>query len=460
MAQPLVQQVSEDDLTVSDDEDEVLPLLCTFAATGTNPSFQAIFVCLDCGSDKDGVCICRACADACHAGHDVDFVGMGPAFCDCPELGNCCRLQSASQAEAARLGIHPDVDGMKAHVVPQAGTYLQEAFTISSLQEDHVCDRLVREAIELIQHSRDTHWLDFTDSYPVKKCCKLEGLALSILHRHVHEYFGDDFHGGAEWWVQVKPVSIPGSNHLDNEAIDLHYDKDENLAELFGLGSFPTLSTITYLSLTSNASPTVVFPHTYYEDEGEVMQDMLVSYPRRGKHVAFDGRLLHGAPAHHALRQPTSKTVSQGSSVEPRVTLLVNVWPIGPPSGVKRLPTDVCQRVQQAGKRKKGLHIPSKKPAVEFQDREINCVTLETVEDIAEAVRDRIELPFVSRGATWIGKTQGTDLVVVTFPPPASYEDTIKVRFGPGLQAYLEYKVQDEKTEHPNDGDFYLEDYV
>jgi hypothetical protein len=458
MSQDMVQQVSKDDF--SDDEDEDSPLLCTFAATGTNPAFQAIFVCLDCASDKDnGVCICRACADACHDGHDVDFMGMGPAYCDCPQLGTCCRLQSASQAEAARLGIH--LDGMKPHVAPQEGNYLQEVFTISSLLNDHVCDRLVREAIELIQHSRDTHWLDFSESSPEKKSCKLEDLALSILQRHVHEYFGRDFHGGAEWWVQVKPVSLPGSNHVDiNEAIDLHYDKDENLAESFDLGSFPTLSTVTYLSLNYNASPTLVFPHTYDKDEGEVMQDMLVSYPRRGKHVVFDGRLLHGAPAHHALRQSTTETVSQGSSVEPRVTFLVNVWPNGPPLGVKRLPTDFRQRVRQAGKLKKGLHISSKKPTIEFESREIHCVDLETVEDLAEPLGDRIELPFVSKGATWIGKTQGNDLVVVTFPPPTCYEDTIKVRFGPGLQAYLEYKVQHKTTAHPNDDGSYSEDYV
>jgi hypothetical protein len=444
-------EVDEDDF--SDDTIES-PSLCTFAATGTNPAFQAIFVCLDCVESEDGLCICRACADVCHAGHDVDYIAMGPSYCDCQQLGSC-RLRDSSQAEAARLGL----DGcMKAHVAPKGEFYLQNVFIISSL-DDHACDRLVREASELIKHSRDTHWLDLTDTE--KNYCKLEGLALSILQRHVKEYF-DEFNGGAEWWVQVKPVSALGSDVVANEAVDLHYDKDEELAESFDLGSFPTLSTVTYLRSTPNASPTIVFPHTYDKGEGEVINEMLVSYPRRGKHLVFDGRLLHGAPAHHALRQSTdavSKSdAEERSSSQVRVTFLVNIWANGQPSVVKRLPTDLRRLVRQAGKHKKGLRISSQK-VIEFESRKIECVDLEKEDDLPEPIRGRIELPFVSKGATWIGRRQGTDLFVVTFPPPPTAEDTVKVRFGPGLQAYLEYKAQNDNTKRPNEYT-YAEDYV
>ncbi len=43
---------------------------------------------------------------------------------------------------------------------------------------------------------------------------------------------GDDGGSGAEWWVQVKPY---GST---NAPVDLHYDKDEELASSFDLGPY------------------------------------------------------------------------------------------------------------------------------------------------------------------------------------------------------------------------------
>jgi len=84
-----------------------------------------------------------------------------------------------------------------------------------------------------------------------------------------------DKHCGAEWW-----------NKQNKEAaINLHYDKDEELASTFALGQFPTLSTVTYLTgntIRSSSSdervddgdsgvgtsvvvvaPTLVFAHTY-----------------------------------------------------------------------------------------------------------------------------------------------------------------------------------------------------
>jgi hypothetical protein len=134
------------------------------------------------------------------------------------------------------------------------------------------------------------------------------------------------------------------------------------------------------------------------------------------------------------------------------------MWANGQPSVVKRLPTDLRRLVRQAGKHKKGLRISSQK-VIEFESRKIECVDLEKEDDLPEPIRGRIELPFVSKGATWIGRRQGTDLFVVTFPPPPTAEDTVKVRFGPGLQAYLEYKAQNDNTKRPNEYT-YAEDYV
>ena len=60
-----------------------------------------------------------------------------------------------------------------------------------------------------------------------------------------------------EWWVQVKNFA----SH-DESAIDLHYDKDENIADSFGIGVFPQISTVTYLNSSSRFQPTIIFPST------------------------------------------------------------------------------------------------------------------------------------------------------------------------------------------------------
>ena len=39
-------------------------------------------------------------------------------------------------------------------------------------------------------------------------------------------------------------------------------------------------------------------------------------------------------------------------------------------------------------------------------------------------------------------------LVLTTFPPPTLTEDTLMVKFGPGMQAYLEYLHNDEDEDH------------
>jgi len=90
-------------------------------------------------------------------------------------------------------------------------------------------------------------------------------------------------------------------------------------------------------------------------------------------------------------------------------------------------------------------------------------VSFEEETDLPEALRDRIELPFVSNLAEEDDNEQAEKenddqdsgvspgMVVVTFPPPPT-DDCVMVTFGPGLQAYLDYTygpeedVDDEDT--------------
>ncbi|CAN0329013.1 unnamed protein product [Ectocarpus sp. 8 AP-2014] len=134
--------------------------------------------------------------------------------------------------------------------------------------------------------------------------------------------------------------------------------------EARGINVHPCLATVTYLS--TNGGPTVVLEKKgpmACEDIEEVSGEAAkawVSRPALGKHICFDGRYLHAAPADLALPPPTtgldetpplggggskkrdkdgeSKVVLPGSSVDGkagssnttarrrRVTFLVNVW--------------------------------------------------------------------------------------------------------------------------------------
>ena len=550
---------------------------CTLAVTGTDPTFQAIFLCNECFLDSPPesttntggttatastgaeaplrqapLCVCQACAEFCHGDgyHDVEYIGMGPSYCDCSRLGNC-KLHEKSLREAERLGIVPNSSRQQeqerdavttppppppiTQQSPSEDYFVREAFDISILQQvenenkntrSPLASQLVEQARELIRHTKETHWIDETvvgnnrnageaDASDQKQLCLLESLAWSIYQSHRERYKntlfcdndGDNDGGGAEWWVQVKNISTCNSCPVEDDSadendtldacrnnggtlrplasssIDLHYDKDEALAESFGIGSFPALSTVTYLTAESTiAAPTIVFDHTYTQGEDEVMSSMMVSRPRIGKHICFDGRLLHGAPYHPSLLpysspssnkdEPREGTVppiiqnrddSREGSGKPlfRVTFLVNIWNDRRPSSVQVLDDAIRDSV---------LSLPQLESITEDEGAllflaqpgnglpmtplAIPRVSYEEEGDLPETLKNRIELPFVSN----LGddddddddneKDEGGSTVVVTFPPPPT-DDCVLVTFGPGLQAYMDYNYGPEE----DDGD-------
>lgn len=530
---------------------------CTFAVTGTDPTFQAIFLCNDCFVDSshgavhaDGktgmenseaptqqspLCVCQACAEVCHddSYDDVEYIGMGPSYCDCSRLGNC-KLHKKSMMEAERLGIVVPNDQEKRKVISSAESspedFIREAFDISMLQQldndetdvGHT-DLLVEQARELTRHTKETHWIDENivgtnnegedDASSQKKLCLLESLAWSIYQSHRERFkdtlFCDDGNedslsrGGAEWWVQVKNISTSASpvdgatveekdavagnlRSLASSSIDLHYDKDEALAESFGIGSFPALSTVTYLTGDSKtAAPTVVFDHTYTQGEDEVMSSMMVSRPRVGKHICFDGRLLHGAPYHPSLLSssssnspplnngpvcegtihPSNQTINDPTDAPTtpllRVTFLVNIWNDRRPANVHALDDAIRNSIVSLphfeGTFGETIDLSSlalSGSGLSLTPLDIPKVSFESEDDMPEALHDRIELPFVSI----LGEDNDEDddderqnygagsTVVVTFPPPPT-DDCILVTFGPGLQAYVDYNNGPEEDE-------------
>jgi len=142
--------------------------------------------------------------------------------------------------------------------------------------------------------------------------CWLEELALCIFHRHTKNAEYDPAISGAEWWTMV----------VNSESdIGFHWDRDYGLEGASGYNVHPHLGTVTYL--TANGGPTVVLNkrgELLSEDDhtGEA-DELIVSRPKVGKHIKFDGRMLHAAPADLLPSDPAMRGVK-------RVTFLVNIW--------------------------------------------------------------------------------------------------------------------------------------
>jgi hypothetical protein len=385
---------------------------CSFAVTGPQGTFQAIFVCHTCCTDGDDtLCICQACADECHADHeDLEYVGVGPCYCDCLKIGCCIRDQSEEEAE--RLNLSFENSKRKAEPLSQGTLPAFAAYSIDMLQQnDYMALLLQNQAQELVKHSKDTFWVDGTMDTSV--LCGLERFALTVLQRHATNFGLAQC--GAEWWVQVKS-SNPDTVEA---AIDLHYDKDEDMAEKFGLGYFPTLSTVTYLGNPTSASPTVVFSRRYEEEESVPIEHMLVSHPTVGKHLVFDGRLLHGAPSHSALRAAQKEDLAEYSQDAPRITILVNLWSGNKPGGVMPLSSTIRDKLRQDSDPDLSQY------ATTFVDRPVQERPLDAWGN------PRIELPFLGKDTTWGEDDEDEDRVYVSTVPPQILpeDDTVLYHF-------------------------------
>jgi hypothetical protein len=165
----------------------------------------------------------------------------------------------------------------------------------------------------------------------------------------------DSGRSGAEFWTQVLD---------EDDEIGMHWDKDYALEHAEpGLNVHPHIATVTYLS--SLGAPTLVLrkPTPVFFEESvagdlekfassrpgdappHASASAFLSYPAIGKHVAFDGRWLHGALPELKAREGEVKTAKGGSprtesSRKKRVTLLVNVWLNHVPSTATPLDVD------------------------------------------------------------------------------------------------------------------------
>lgn len=163
--------------------------------------------------------------------------------------------------------------------------------------------------------------------------CTLERLALAIFDHHTSGAQFDRHNSGAEWWTL----------YLENyDDVGFHWDRDYGIEDEFDTKVHPHLATVTYMSAVGG--PTIVLDVQGFvnpEDYGtQSITSCVISKPAIGKHVVFDGQLLHGAPAKiHSSPDSSASEESDSSSEEnddnedstsrienPRVTFLVNIW--------------------------------------------------------------------------------------------------------------------------------------
>jgi hypothetical protein len=217
----------------------------------------------------------------------------------------------------------------------------------------------------------------------MKPRCALEELVLDIFCKHT-EHLPDDIfvpeQSGAEWWTLVleeEKEDNSNNNTSSNEDDDaegsdevgMHFDADYGLEDQApNLLLHPRLATVTYLS--DCGTPTVILhqrsPPPDDVDKKTLQGDVCtawISHPRVGKHIAFDGRLLHGAPAtffpgrtnmkscpkyldvNQPGEPPSKKLKIMDAQIEKRYTLLVNVWLNHCPLDAEPLDDDVLAKL-------------------------------------------------------------------------------------------------------------------
>lgn len=226
--------------------------------------------------------------------------------------------------------------------------------------------------------------------------CALEALAMMIFEKHTEHLPAGTFNpatSGANWWTlvldddeqkqQEQKEGVYGTSAArdsdkeeeeddaeeedGDDEVGLHFDADYELEEqTTNILLHPRVATVTYLS--DYGAPTVIFnlkspPMEDVERKSlEVPIDKAwMSHPQIGKHTAFDGRLLHGAPALYfpSLQSKAAMSTDPEPPVKrqkvdavaaqlnrKRYTLLVNVWLNHWVMDAALLDDKVCQQLE------------------------------------------------------------------------------------------------------------------
>jgi len=222
---------------------------------------------------------------------------------------------------------------------------------------------------------------------PMRPRCALEALARTVFRAHVDPLEGwedaeaggekrmlyDPERSGAEWWTLVLDTPSDGSpskcdgdddDEEEDDEVGIHFDADYGLEEqLPNYTLHPRVATITYLSDTG--VPTLILdkrspPPSDVEKKslnGSIKNGWL-SHPSFGKHVAFDGRFLHGGPGEYFPSvakksmdhsEPKAKRAkieeNAGMLSGKRITFMVNIWLNHCPLESEPLDEDIIEKL-------------------------------------------------------------------------------------------------------------------
>lgn len=182
-----------------------------------------------------------------------------------------------------------------------------------------------------------TYWLPIG----VSPACALEQIVKEILDWH-RERLGLHDACGAEWWT----LWMDG----EDDDVGWHWDADYEARER-GEVKHPFLGTVTYLD-TGSAAPTVIIDDCREQPimagAGSVIYSAHLSLPVPGKHICFDGTLLHGAPVELRDMFGYSPPSAGGKRRSARSTLLANIWCSHQPRDPQRLPAEVAAKLSPA----------------------------------------------------------------------------------------------------------------
>jgi hypothetical protein len=353
-------------------------MLCTYALGGESSIQQKIFTCLTCfSSNKNEVLCCEACIDQCHVGHNKKFMAYGPFSCECAHYGINCKIIEASQAETALL-----MSSVTSSMKDQLSFQDQEPFSnvlgvhdsiiLSGINGENESAKLLKECESLLittddekniiknsSISRVRYWVASGQA----SRCVFESMALEIFTYHLSRLgIEPTERSGVEWWVDIRFPSSSTPQSKNNKAANskwgdcrMHYDIDDIVYNKFNTILHPFLCTETHFTEFHELPATIIFNKsikTYKNQDVDIDTDCIdsctVVHPRLGRHVCFNGDLLHGTSSDLACRKPYGPQQmffgSDADYILQTVTFHVNIWLYHKPIGLNPIPLTVINK--------------------------------------------------------------------------------------------------------------------
>eukprot|EP01060_Flectonema_neradi_P016227 TRINITY_DN2281_c0_g1_i1.p1 TRINITY_DN2281_c0_g1~~TRINITY_DN2281_c0_g1_i1.p1 ORF type:complete len:347 (+),score=83.78 TRINITY_DN2281_c0_g1_i1:51-1091(+) len=156
------------------------------------------------------------------------------------------------------------------------------------------------------QYSRgSTYWL----SAAADPKSLLEEYIKKVFDFHTKDAKFDKSRSGAEWWA----LSLDGDSN-----VGWHWDKDYYLESEMNINVYPQIGTVTYLTDVGCGTAVLnsIAPFCATDSVSCKPTTAWCCFPKPSRHLAFDGRYLHGAAA-------GGKAASTATN---RVTILINIW--------------------------------------------------------------------------------------------------------------------------------------